>query len=106
MGHWGLSETEKTTKISIKTAKPKKKIAQNRKIGENGDPNHEFILILKPLMQQRNIGFIYGVYMFNKLTGLTRLLRFSWCLSVAHNVTTAPGKSPVDVTENGLTEVK
>ena len=28
--------------------------------------------------------------MSNKLTGLTRLLRFSWCLSVAHNVTTGP----------------
>ena len=39
---------------------------------------------------KRNIGFISGVYTLNKLTGLTRLLCFSWRLSVAHNVTTGP----------------
>ena len=44
----------------------------------------------QPFIQQRNIGFIYGLYTLNKFTGLTRLLRFSWCLSVAHNVTTGP----------------
>ena len=68
-------------------SKPKnrKKIAQNRNTGENTDPLKSRIHIFQLLIQQRNIGFKCGAS-----TGRTRLLRFSWYLSVAHNVTTGP----------------
>ena len=64
-GHWGLSETEKLNKISIKTEK--KKFTQNRKTAENDDPNCEFIIIFKPFDTAAKYRFyIWRIYMYVK----------------------------------------
>ena len=43
-GHWGLSETEKPAKISIKTEKPEEKSIETEKPAENNAQNHKFVV--------------------------------------------------------------